>query len=169
MSSFFSSAPKISFIPVSRNPINSTTVSASQVVEGLTPELAAQVEAKAQLLISLAPVAGEQSWEEFYETDGVKAIRKPGSGALSIIRSETVIPYHSLDIFAFLTKPGNLSVMDPAIKSLEIVRKFSLNSWVNATNIDGVMSLLSLTCIGRTFLIVTFFSILSLFVAMACC
>jgi hypothetical protein len=141
MSYFFgTTAPveEIPFIPVSTKPISANVVNADKVVENIPENLTEKLDAKIdELKARLTSPAAD--WEVFMDTKGVKGIRRFEEGKdLAVIRSETVLPFHIVDIFEYLSNGKNTPTLDPMVNHSNVLKKFSDHSWVGCVTLHGV-------------------------------
>ena len=136
--SWFSSAPEIAFVPVSKKPISEQVVNLEKTLEGVEADMLPQLDAKLQEMKDYL-TADPADWELLLESQGVKGIRKfVGDRPVAVIRSEIVMPFHILDIFEFFNNTKNASIVDPAVNTSEVFKKFSPHSWLGCVMLHGV-------------------------------
>lgn len=137
---FGSSAPveEIPFIPVSSKPINEKAINADKVVENLSEELVGKLDAKLEEFKTYLTSPASQ-WEPFLEAKGVKGARRFEEGKdLAVIRSETVLPFHIVDIFEFINNTKNAPTLDSMVNHAKVLKRFSNHSWVGCVTLHGV-------------------------------
>jgi hypothetical protein len=143
MSYFFGTAApvvEIPLLPVSTKPICDGFVNADKTMENIPAELVEKLERKiAEIKAYLTSDPAE--WEVFVQEKGVKGIRRFEEGKdLAVIRSETVMPFHIVDIFEFLNNGKNAPVLDPMVNHSVVLKRFSTHSWVGCVTLHGVRS-----------------------------
>jgi hypothetical protein len=141
MSYFFgSSAPvvQIPFVPVSLKPICSTTVNEEKTLESIPSELYEPLKAKAEEFKARL-TSSPSEWEVFMEDKGIKGTKRYEEGKeVAIMRSETVLPFHIVDIFEFINNNKNTPVVDPWVNHSVVLKRFSPHSWVGCVTLHGV-------------------------------
>lgn len=143
---FGSAAPEIPMLTVSTKPINSQVANAEKTMENIPAHLVQQLEEKiTELKTQLSSNPAE--WEPFMKDKGVVGIKRFAEGGSAVLRSETVLPFHILDIFEFINNRKNMPVLDPMVNNSIILKRFSPNSWVNYMNVNGVSKRTHFACI----------------------
>lgn len=140
MSFFFGSAPveEIPYIPVSTKPICDKPVNAGKTVENIPEEVMEKLQTKLGEFKAYL-TSGASEWEPFMDAKGVKGVRKFEEGRdLAVIRSDTVMPFHIVDIFDFINNTKNASVLDSMVNHSKILERFSPHSWVGCVTLHGV-------------------------------
>lgn len=144
MNLFGSTSPvrQIPFVPVSTKLICPNTLNLERAVDGIANELRQILDVKiAEFKAHVTSPAAE--WETFVESKGVRGLRRfEGGRQLAIIRSESVLPFHIVDIFEFVDNVKNASVLDPAINHMKVLKRFTDHSWVSCITLHGVSFLL---------------------------
>jgi hypothetical protein len=139
MSYFFgTAAPEIPFVPVSTKPICENMVNADKTMENIPADLVEKLDAKlAELKTHLTSNPAE--WENFMQDKGVKGIKRFEEGKdLAVLRSETVLPFHIVDIFEFINNTKNAPVLDSMVNHSAVLKRFSSHSWVGCVTLHGV-------------------------------
>jgi hypothetical protein len=139
MSFFFgTAAPEIPFVPVSTKPICENMVNADKTMENIPADLLEKLDTKlAEFKTHLTSNPAE--WENFMQDKGVKGIRRFEEGKeLAVLRSETVLPFHIVDIFEFINNTKNAPVLDSMVNHSAVLKRFSPHSWAGCVTLHGV-------------------------------
>ena len=136
----FGSAPveEIPSIPVSKKPICPNTFNMDKAMENIPADMNGSLDVKmAELKAFLS--SPESEWESFLDAKGVKGLRKFQEGQdLAVIRSETVMPFHIVDVFEFINNVKSAPVLDPMVNHSQVLKRFSPHSWVGCVTLHGV-------------------------------
>lgn len=135
---FWSTAPDTTVYPeVSVKPLNGVVINPELTVAGLSAEQIALLEGKYEVFNSL--LMGED-WEQFMNTKGVIAKKKFEPGCdFGLSKSQTVLPYHILDVLEHYLNADNLRAMDDLFDNYEVVQKLSNHSHYALPCLKGVL------------------------------
>jgi hypothetical protein len=89
---------------------------------------------------------GAPGWEIFMDKDGVKGMKRPGSGDFAAIRADCTMPYNILDVFQIVTSAECQLVMDTMRKQQDVVKVFSNHTWLDYLRFKEVGHAVFLTC-----------------------
>jgi len=139
MSSWFSSEAEAVYPTVSAKPVATGVANEEATVAGLTEDLKAKL-SEALAMFTEFQSSAPETWEScFTETKGVKGSRKFVEGQdLAVIRCETVIPCHIVDVLAFVSDTENIKKSDEMLESSEVLSKLSDHSYIALDKVKGV-------------------------------
>jgi hypothetical protein len=129
---------EIKLLPVSTKPICATIVNADNTLENIPPDMREKLKQKIEELKKHL-TSPEPEWESFMDTKGVKGIRRFEEGKeLAVIRSEAVVPFHIVDVFAFVDDVRSAPILDNIVNHSQVLKRFSSHSWVGCVTLHGV-------------------------------
>lgn len=110
-------------------PTGNAILKPDAVMKNIPPHLTEILEKKiSEMFDAISP--GAPGWEIFMDKDGVKGLKRPGSGDLSAIRADALMPYNILDVFQCVTSVECLMIMDPMRKQQDKLKILSNHSWI---------------------------------------
>jgi hypothetical protein len=129
---------EIKLLPVSTKPICATIVNADKTLDNIPPNMREKLEQKIEEFKKHL-TSPEAEWESFMDTKGVKGIRRFEEGKeLAVIRSEAVLPFHIVDVFAFVDDVKSAPILDNIVSHSHILKRFSSHSWAGCVTLHGV-------------------------------